>query len=176
MIVRSLSLWLGKFSRLAAHLRRPMSIPVEDISTPLPTLIDDPSSFVPSPDPPNIAAFIHTVKLRAQNGMMASVLYKPHSAPTFTDISCVKSAAELIAFRAGKKRILDDWLATAPYVCAASELTADSMPHLTRRHIRLQIGSELLMRTLCWSCIALPVSTQKILLKICAFAPTPAWD
>jgi hypothetical protein len=89
---------------------------VEDITTSLPTPIDDPFAISATEDPPDIAAFIHTLKLRGYNGLILSTLYSPASSVTLS--SCLErppmTASLAEPWRTWMRGTLNEWLKSAP--------------------------------------------------------------
>jgi hypothetical protein len=89
---------------------------VEDITTSLPTSIDDPFAISSTTDPPDIAAFVHTLNLRGYNGLILSTLYSPTFGVTLS--SCLERPpmTALLAepWRTWMRGTLDEWLRNAP--------------------------------------------------------------
>ncbi|OCF31426.1 hypothetical protein I316_06828 [Kwoniella heveanensis BCC8398] len=98
-------------------LNQPLALPTEQITTALPILIDDPASAQNgAPGSPDIAAFVHTLRLRGQSGLIHATLHCPSEEPTLSE--CVSrpklSADDIGAWRGEMRQKLEAWNDTAP--------------------------------------------------------------
>ena len=92
---------------------------LDDITSALPSLVDDPETTDLTPSSghrqPDIAAFIHTLRLRSMNGQIQRELYRPTSNLTFSELTPRKmTAMEADLWRKEMKTRLDEWASSHP--------------------------------------------------------------
>lgn len=79
-------------------------------------MIDDPATMPSTNVLPDIAAFIHTIRLRAFNGEVHTRLQSPTVRPVFSEFlqRTTMTSDELETWRGGMRAHLEAWLLNAP--------------------------------------------------------------